>query len=323
MHAQSVEVTASSGRVLYRAIFLPGGRKLLSRGHVVSEEDVYLLKGKGVTEVWATELEDGEVGEDEAVMEVAGRIGRGAVGVRLAAGGRANLLATEDACLLVDGALLREINAGPTAVISTAANFARASLGQRIATVKCVPFAVPRRDLELLLARLGERGPVLHVRPLGNPAVGVLYSDSLTGARAKQLFQGVMHQRLERAGVRSSFTLAVTEEENSVARGIEHLLRSRPAVILIASTTAPARPDDVIGRALERIGGSLERYMAPVEPGNLLLLCYKGETPILSAPGCYRSAKPNVVDMLLPPLLARYHVSGGEVAALGVGGLLG
>jgi len=150
-----------------------------------------------------------------------------------------------------------------------------------------------------------------------------LYSDSLTGARAKQLFQGVMHQRLERAGVRSSFTLAVTEEENSVARGIEHLLRSRPAVILIASTTAPARPDDVIGRALERIGGSLERYMAPVEPGNLLLLCYKGETPILSAPGCYRSAKPNVVDMLLPPLLARYHVSGGEVAALGVGGLLG
>ena len=66
----------------------------------------------------------------------------------------------------------------------------------------------------------------------------------------------------------------------------------------------------------------MERFLAPVEPGNLLLLAYKDEVPMISAPGCFRSAKPNVVDLVLPPLLARYQVTGWEVACLGHGGLL-
>jgi len=54
-----------------------------------------------------------------------------------------------------------------------------------------------------------------------------------------------------------------------------------------------------------------------------MLLSYKDEVPIISAPGCFRSARPNVVDLVLPPLLARYHVTGWEIACLGHGGLLG
>jgi hypothetical protein len=42
----------------------------------------------------------------------------------------------------------------------------------------------------------------------------------------------------------------------------------------------------------------------------------------MSAPGCFRSLRPNVVDLLLPPLLARYRVSNRELACLGHGGLL-
>ena len=74
---------------------------------------------------------------------------------------------------------------------------------------------------------------------------------------------------------------------------------------------------------MARVGAHLERFLAPVEPGNLLLLGYKDEVPIVSAPGCFRSTKPNVVDLVLPPMLARYRISGWEVACLGHGGLLG
>lgn len=323
MRALTVEVKEAAGKVLSCAIFRSGGRKLLSRGHLLSGEDVRLLEGEGLDQVWVTELEEGEVGEDEAVMEVAGRAGSGAVEVRLAAGGRANLLTSEECCVLVDEGLLRHVNAGPAAVIATVPNFTHAKLGHRVATVKSVPFAVPRRELEALLATLRERGPILQARPIRAPSVGVLYSDPITGERAKQLFESVMRQRLERFGVRASYALAVTEEEAPVARGLEHLLRSKPTIVLVASTTAPASPEDVVGSALARLGCLLERFMAPVEPGNLLLLAYKGETPILAAPGCFRSAKPNVVDMLLPPLLARYRVTAYDVAALGHGGLIG
>jgi molybdenum cofactor cytidylyltransferase len=78
-----------------------------------------------------------------------------------------------------------------------------------------------------------------------------------------------------------------------------------------------------VGRALAGAGGQIERFLAPVEPGNLMILSYREDIPIVSAPGCFRSAKPNVVDLILPPLLARYRVSTWEIACLGHGGLLG
>jgi molybdenum cofactor cytidylyltransferase len=59
-----------------------------------------------------------------------------------------------------------------------------------------------------------------------------------------------------------------------------------------------------------------------VEPGNLLLLGYKDDVPIVSAPACFRSPRTNIVDLVLPPILSRYRLSGWEIACLGHGGLL-
>jgi molybdenum cofactor cytidylyltransferase len=323
MKAQTIDVRESTGRVLCTTIFRPGGKKLLAKGHVLSEEDVHLLETEGMDEVWVTELEDGEVGEDQAVMAVATEMSCGALEIRLAAGGRANLVATENCCVLVDDDLLKQINCTSSIVIASTSNFAYVQAGQRAATVKSAPFAVAQEQLEAILSILRERGPILQARPIRKPSVGVLYSDPISGDRGRVLFENVMRQRLERFGVTASHVLAAVEEENLVARALQHLLRSRPTAVLVASTTAPAGPEDEVGRAIAQIGCHLERFLAPVEPGNLLLLAYdKDEIPIVSAPGCFRSAKPNVVDLILPPLLARYRVSRWEVACLGHGGLL-
>jgi len=323
MKAQTVGVKESTGRILCCTIFRPGGRKLLAKGHVLSEEDVRLLETEGLGQVWVTELEEGEVSEDDAVSQAAAEMGCGCLEIRLAAGGRANLFATEDCCVLVDDELLKQINCAASIVIATSMNFSFAPAGQRIATVKSAPFAVAQSQLEAVISILRERGPILQARPIRHPSIAVLYTDPVHGDRAKQLFESIMRQRLEHFGITPSFVLAVQEEENAVARGMQHLLRTKPAAILVASTTAPAGPEDVIGRSMTRIGCHLERFLAPVEPGNLFLLGYKDEIPIVSAPGCFRSAKPNVVDLVLPPLMARYRVSGWEVACLGHGGLLG
>jgi molybdenum cofactor cytidylyltransferase len=249
-------------------------------------------------------------------------MGCGCLEIRLAAGGRANLIATEDCCVLVDDELLKQINCTSSVVIATSLNFSHAQAGQRIATVKSAPFAVARAQLEAMVSILKERGPILQARPIRSASVGVLYSDPVAGERARQLFENIMQQRLARFGAMPNYVLAAVEDENSVSRGLQHLLRTRPTVILVASTTAPAGPEDVVGRAMLRIGCQVERFLAPVEPGNLMMLAYKDDVPLISAPGCSRSAKPNVVDLMLPPLLARYRVSGWELASLGHGGLL-
>ena len=322
MKALTVGVRESTGRILCCTVFRPGGKKLLAKGHVLSDEDIRLLETEGMHTVWVTELEDGEVGEDDAVLAVSQELGCGALEIRLAAGGRANLFTTEPSCMLVDDDLLRQINCTASVAIATSGNFAFAAAGQRVATVKSTPFAVAKSQLEAVTAILKERGPILQARPIRSPAVAVLYTDPVSGDRARQLFEVIMRQRLERLGVTPAFVLASLEEEGAVSRSLEHLLRARPTAVLVASTTAPAGPEDVVGRAMMRIDCHIERFLAPVEPGNLLLLGYKDDVPVVSAPGCFRSAKSNVVDLVLPPILARYRVSGWEIACLGCGGLL-
>ncbi len=322
MKALTVGVRESAGRILCCTIFRPGGRKLLAKGHVISEEDVRLLETEGMEQVWVTELEEGEIGEDEAVNSVAKAIGCGSVEIRIAAGGRANLFATEDCCVLVDDELLKQINCTASIVIATALNFSYAKAGQRIATVKSAPFAVAQSQLEAVISILGERGPILQARPVRQPQIAVLYSDPMNGERARQLFENIMLQRLEKFGAVPAFALTAVEEESQVARALQHLLRCKPTTILVASTTAPAGPDDVIGRGMSKVGCHIEKFLAPVEPGNLLLLGYKDDVPIVSAPGCFRSVRSNVVDLVLPPMLSRYRLSGWELATLGHGGLL-
>ncbi|HXP85079.1 MAG TPA: hypothetical protein VN841_10180, partial [Bryobacteraceae bacterium] len=295
MRPQTVDVKESAGRILCCTIFRPGGRKLLAKGHVLNTEDIRLLETEGLGQVWVTELEDGEVGEDEAVSLASSEMGCGALEIRLAAGGRANLFAIEDCCVLVDDELLRQINCAASIVIATNPNFCHAKSGQRIATVKSAPFAVPREQLEAVIGILKERGPILQARPIRTPAVAVLYTDPVQGDRARQLFEPILSQRLERYGSAPSLALAAVEEEEPVARALEHLLRAHPTFVLIASTSAPAGPEDAVGRAMVRIGCHIERFLAPVEPGNLLLLGYKNEkggiyltqvAPTCSMAGC-------------------------------------
>ncbi len=322
MRALTVEIQEAKGRILCSTIFRPSGKKLLAKGHQLTDEDVQLLQTEGMDQVWVTELEDGEVSEDDAVVQIAGALGCGTLEIRSAPGGRANLFATEPSCVLIDDELLRQLNCTASVVIATLMNYSYVSAGTRIATVKSAPFAVPGQQIETLLSMLKERGPLLQARPVRSPSLGILYSDPTNGDKARQQLESVVTQKVHKYEGLRRFAATCVEEETATARTFESMLRYRPTAILVASTTAPAGPEDAIGRAMLRIGCHIERFMAPVEPGNLLLLGYKDDVPIVSVPACFRSPKVNIVDMVLPPILSRYRLSGWEIACLGHGGLL-
>jgi molybdenum cofactor cytidylyltransferase len=322
MHAQTIDIAESAGRVLSAPVFRPGGRKLLAKGHILRAEDVRVLLSEGMKEIAVTVLDENEVPEDEVVCAIAGEIACGSYSVQMAAGGRANLIASEDCCVLVDDDLLRQVNCLSGLVVASLLNFSYAPAGQRIATVKSAPFAVSRADFQNSRDMLRRNGPVLQARPVGGAAIAVLYTDPFHPERAKTLSEPVVRQKLERFGIRGHRSLSVLENEGDLARGMQRLLKSRPTALLVASTTAPAGPRDAVGIAMEQIGCRIERFLAPVEPGNLLLMGYHDGTPVVSVPGGFRSLKPNVLDLLIPPMMARYQISASEVARLGHGGLL-
>ena len=87
-----------------------------------------------------------------------------------------------------------------------------------------------------------------------------------------------------------------------------------------ASAIADRR--DVIPAAITGIGGAIEHFGMPVDPGNLLLIGNAGGVPVLGAPGCARSPVENGFDWVLMRLLAGLKVTRAELTGMGVGGLL-
>ncbi|MBX0329967.1 molybdopterin-binding protein, partial [Oscillochloris sp. ZM17-4] len=115
---------------------------------------------------------------------------------------------------------------------------------------------------------------------------------------------------------------SVPPDEAAVAEALAELRAAGAELIIIAGETSVVDSDDVTPRAIRLAGGHIEHYGAPVEPGNLLLMAYLGGLPVLGAPGCVRSRNANIVDLLLPRLMAGQPIRRRDIVALGHGGLL-
>ncbi len=322
MRRQIVEVDHAVGRLLSDPIFHASGKKLLAKGHQLSTEDAHLLASVGCLQVGITLLDEDEVPEEEAALRIARSAACGALEIRCGAGGRVNLVASENCSAFVDEAALLRLNRTGLISAATLPNFSFAFAGQRISTITSAPFGVPRDRFQAALQEVESGDPLIQARPIRSPRVAVLYSDPKSSDRARSLYEGIMRSRLDRFGAHAALALASIEEERMLAHNLDHLVRSKPDVVLIASTTSPAGPRDAVGRAMCRAGGHLECFLAPVEPGNLLLLSYIGNLPIVAAPGCFRSPKPNIIDLILPPLMAGHRLSAAEIAVFGHGGLI-
>jgi molybdenum cofactor cytidylyltransferase len=93
-------------------------------------------------------------------------------------------------------------------------------------------------------------------------------------------------------------------------------------LVIVFGASAIADRRDVIPAAITEIGGQIEHFGMPVDPGNLLLIGSANGVPVLGAPGCARSPVENGFDWVLMRLLAGLKVTRAELTGMGVGGLL-
>ena len=111
-------------------------------------------------------------------------------------------------------------------------------------------------------------------------------------------------------------------ERAALARALDEVLKEGAELAIVFGASAIADRRDVIPAALEAIGGRIEHFGMPVDPGNLLMIGDARGHPVLGAPGCARSPKENGFDWVLMRLLAGLPVPREDITGFGVGGLL-
>src|SRR5262249_58847609 len=104
--------------------------------------------------------------------------------------------------------------------------------------------------------------------------------------------------------------------------GLDEVLKAGAEMVIVFGASAIADTRDVIPAAVEAVGGNIEHFGMPVDPGNLLLVAQAQGRAVLGAPGCARSPKENGFDWVLMRLLAGLEVSREDIIGMGVGGVL-
>jgi molybdenum cofactor cytidylyltransferase len=317
-----VPLREAEGGVAVHSIRKPG--LVLKKGTVIGKPEIAALAEAGISEIVVARIEPGDVSEDAAAAEIAAAVRGEGVRVDRAFTGRANLFAQEAGVLVVDKDAVDRLNEVDESItFATLPAYKPVVAGEMIATVKIIPFAVPIAQRDAALAVVRARAPLIRVAPYRIRKIGVV-STLLPGLAPKVIDKTlrVTEERLAPAGARIVAERRVPHEQGALAAAIEEVLAAGAELVIVFGASAIADRRDVIPAAVEAVGGRIEHFGMPVDPGNLLLIGSARERPVLGAPGCARSPKENGFDWVLMRLLAGLPVSREAITGMGVGGLL-
>src|SRR5271168_465637 len=298
------------------------GTLVLKKGTLIGAAEVAALQAAGIKDVVVAKLEPGDVSEDVAASEIARAVAGEGVHVDRAFTGRANLFAQVPGVLVVDKEAIDRLNRVDEAItFATLPAYKPVVAGEMIATVKIIPFAVAKSARDAALAVVTK--PLLRIAPYRIHKVGVV-STLLPGLATKVIEKTlkITTERLAPAGATIIAERRVPHERAALARALDELLKAGAELVIVFGASAIADRRDVIPSALEAIGGHVEHFGMPVDPGNLLMIGDANGRPVLGAPGCARSPKENGFDWVLMRLLAGLPVPREDITGMGVGGLL-
>ncbi len=327
MRFGAVPIEAAVGKVLGHNVAGRDGERIMRKGKPLLPADIERLRAAGLSSVYVAELGPDDIGEDAAARQIAAVISGRNLSISGAAGGRVNLISAQQGVLRVDVARLHQINEIEGLTLASLQNHATVERKSIVATIKVIPFALPANEVAAAIAIANT--PMIWLDPLPARRVTLIVSGSPAARdRIVRDFSEPIRTRLEALGSQLTEVHFVPLEDEHGEMALAQLL-TRSAqntdqcnMVILAGDTAIMDRHDIAPRAIERAGGRIVCFGAPVDPGNLLLIAQLGPLPILGAPGCVRSRKLNVVDWVLPRLLVGDQLSRSDIASLGAGGLL-
>lgn len=322
----------AEGAILAHSLALPaaGGEArgpVFKKGRRLSADDVRALAVAGYASVMAARLGPDDIHEDEAATTLAAASAGAHLDQGKAFTGRANLFAAARGIAVVDRARLDQVNLLDEAItVATLPPYAVVDAKQMVATVKIIPFAVPAAVVEACVGAATAGGGALGVaafRPLRLGLV-ISYPAQASGPPPgpTEDIAPVTRARIEALGGTLDQPVCCPHRPDALEDAIRRALAAGCDVLAVSAAAVTTDRRDMVPQAVARMGGRIEYFGMPVEPGNLLLLARIGRVPVLVLPGCARRADLNGLDLILRRLAAGLPVRAADIMEMGVGGLL-
>ena len=293
---------------------------VFKRGHIIRQQDIEHMLRIGKQHVFVWEEQAGEVHEDDCARRMAAMAPVEGAHYTDPAEGKVLLIADKRGMFRVNRKLLNKVNAIGDITICTLPDHYPVEAGARLASMRIVPL-VTKEEQILEAERLCAEAQLMDLRPYCHKKVGVIITGSeVYHGRIQDRFAPVIQQKMKQYPCEIiEIRFCDDDLESIVETAKTHL--SKGANFLIFTGGMSVDPDDLTPAAIRRLGAEIVSYGVPSQPGNMTLVAYLGDIPILGIPGAAIKLPTTVFDVLLPQVFAGDKISKEELQNLAEGGL--
>ncbi|HSW35867.1 MAG TPA: hypothetical protein VLH18_04605, partial [Candidatus Limnocylindrales bacterium] len=168
---------------------------LFKKGHCIREEDIPLLLDLGKKYIYAIELEEGDLHEDDAGLRIARAVQGCGLAMQGPSEGRFNLIAESRGLLKIDVEKLEHLNQLDHIVVSTLHNNVQVEKGEKVAGAKVIPLVVSE-DIINKVESICSTGPVISITPYQKLKMGLLITGhEVAEGRIRDGFAPVLQEK--------------------------------------------------------------------------------------------------------------------------------
>ncbi|HHV64088.1 MAG TPA: molybdopterin-binding protein [Peptococcaceae bacterium] len=302
---------------------IPGEFKgrVFARGHVIRSEDVEELKRIGKEHIFVWEENAGEIHEDEAAVRIAEAVKSVNITYTQPQEGKTTLQSSIRGLFKVNSSLLKEINSIENVTVTCRPNNYPVQPGDKLAAGRIIPLVIQEEKIKYLEELCQSRGPVFEVLPFKKLKVGIIITGSeVFKGRIEDKFGPVIQRKLNLYENEILGQVYCPDVRAFLDEAIADYL-SREADLIILTGGMSVDPDDLTPGAIKNSGAEVITYGAPIQPGNMFMLAYKGKTTLVGVPGAAIYFQTTALDVYLPRIFAGDRLIKEDFIRVGEGGL--
>ena len=293
---------------------------VFKRGHIVRQQDIEHMLRIGKQHIFVWEEQAGEVHEDDCARRMAAMAPVTGAHYTEPSEGKVLLIADKRGMFRVNRKLLKIINAIGDITICTLPDHYPVEPGDRLASMRIIPLVTEEEQIREAESLSAEE-KLLDLLSYQRKKVGVIITGSeVYHGRIQDRFAPVIQSKLKQYPSEIvGITICDDDLESIVNAGREHMRNG--ADFLIFTGGMSVDPDDLTPTAIGQLEAEIISYGIPSQPGNMTLVAYLGDIPILGIPGAAIKLPTTVLDVLLPQIFAGDKLTREDLQTLAEGGL--
>lgn len=321
---KSIKTEDAIGAVLGHDIteIIPGEFKgvAFEKGHIIREEDIERLLRIGKENIYIFEMEENELHEDDAAIDLGKLICGEGVYFTKPKEGKVNLKAKQKGLLKINRDLLDKINDLGDICLATIHGNIKIGESDLIGGCRVIPLVTKKDVIKNVENIIEGSGPVLDVKPFKSLKTALIVTGSeVYKGLIKDAFGPVIEEKLKPFDADVFYKNIVPDEIDIIK---EEIIKSKDmgAELIIVTGGMSVDPDDKTPGAVKATGADIVTYGTPVLPGAMLLFAYLDGIPVFGLPGCVMFSATTAFDILLPRVMAGEKIIRRDITRLGYGG---